>query len=284
MAIARDKFWLFGVRAHQDDCWFGPCTKKETRRKFQYSRITPAEGAFILDIPNVIMVVCDGEPANFSHDAYGYAESFYRMKQVQWSVTGSDGFCSGNEEAFICKLAEDYPNITGIYLDDFFGSPEMKASGSQEEIDRLAKEKLEQISKNLEAAPRPLDIHMVYYTRNMGESDPSVFDKVTTLSMWTWRSEELPLLQEKFETMESWFPDKKKMIGIYMFDFPAGRSIPIELMEHQCNFALQMLKEGRIDGIIFEANSTMGMRMESELWLRQWIEKHKFDEVPDSVL
>ena len=71
------------------------------------------------------------------------------------------------------------------------------------------------------------------------------------------------------------------MIGIYMFDFEAGHPISLELMAHQCNFALQMLKEGRIDGIIFEANSTMGMQMESEMWLRRWIEENKNTQVPD---
>ena len=53
MAIARDKFWLFGVRPHQDDIWFGSRHKPNAGRKFSYSRITPAEGAFMLDIPYV---------------------------------------------------------------------------------------------------------------------------------------------------------------------------------------------------------------------------------------
>lgn len=280
MAIARDKFWLFGVRPHQDDIWFGSRHKPNAGRKFSYSRITPAEGAFMLDIPNLIMVVCDGEPANFSHDAYGYAESFCRLKNVQWSCTGSAGFRSGNEEEFLCALAEDYPNICGAYLDDFFSDPFIQKATVRQEQGENAKIRLAEISKKLEKAPRPMDLHMVYYTRDL-DLDVSVFEKVTMLSMWTWNSENLPMLEENFLTMEKRFPDKKKMIGIYMFDFEAGHPISNELMEHQCNFALRMLKEGRIDGIIFEANSIMGMRMESELWLRKWIEENKNVEVPD---
>jgi hypothetical protein len=34
----------------------------------------------------------DGIPVPFSADAYGYAESFCRMKKVLWSITGSGGF------------------------------------------------------------------------------------------------------------------------------------------------------------------------------------------------
>ena len=48
MAIARDKFWIFGVRAHQDDGWIG--TNYAQRRHYQLrtSRITPTEAAHML--------------------------------------------------------------------------------------------------------------------------------------------------------------------------------------------------------------------------------------------
>lgn len=111
--------------------------------------------------------------------------------------------------------------------------------------------------------------------------DVSVFEKVDMLSMWTWHSEDLVNVEQNFLQMERQFPDKKKMIGIYLFDYTAGHPVPIDLMEHQCNFALKMLKEGRIHGMIFLGNSTMGMRMESELWLREWIKEHKYTVVPD---
>ncbi len=280
MAVARDKFWLFGVRAHQDDIWLGSRHKPNAGRKFSYSRITPAEGAFMLDIPNLIMVTCDGEPANFSQEAYGYAESFCRLERVQWSCTGSEGFRSGNEEEFVCALAEEYPNICGAYLDDFMGDPAIKNAATPEKKSAIAKARLEAIAEKLQKASRPLELHMVYYTRDLG-LDPRTFDKVTMLSLWTWHSADLVNLQANFERMEQQFPDKKKMIGVYLFDFTAGHPVSKELMIHQCDFALQMLKEGRADGIIFEANSLMGMRMESELWLRDWIETHKNIPIPD---
>ena len=46
-------------------------------------------------------------------------------------------------------------------------------------------------------------------------------------------------------------------------------------MEHQCNVALKLLKEHRIEGIIIETNAVMGMGFESELFLRDWIKKVK---------
>ena len=45
--------------------------------------------------------------------------------------------------------------------------------------------------------------------------------------------------------------------------------------------ALADLKAGRIDGMIFEANSVMGAGLPSEYWLREWVERVKNTEVPD---
>ena len=95
------------------------------------------------------------------------------------------------------------------------------------------------------------------------------------VAVWTWDSNELPLLEERFEKIEKTFPTKKKMLGIYMYDFPNYRMVPLELMEHQCNVALKLLREKRIEGIIIECNATMGMGMQSELWIRDWIKKVK---------
>ena len=70
-------------------------------------------------------------------------------------------------------------------------------------------------------------------------------------------------------------------MGIYMFDFPTGMPVPLELMEHQCELGLKLIREGRLDGMILEANSVMGVGLPSELWLRKWLDKVKMTEVPD---
>ena len=101
------------------------------------------------------------------------------------------------------------------------------------------------------------------------------------LTLWTWNCSELPLLEERFCRIEESFPDQKKLLGIYMYDFPAKSPVPTELMEHQCELGLRLMKEGRLDGMIFEANSVMGVGLSSELWLREWMEKVKNTEIPD---
>ena len=47
MAIVRDKLWIFGARAHQDDIYL--YNSPETTKNLPNSRITPAEAALMLD-------------------------------------------------------------------------------------------------------------------------------------------------------------------------------------------------------------------------------------------
>ena len=273
VAIARDKFWMFGVRAHQDDVWLGRAMGERVTHR-THSRITPAEGAAMLDVPNMLLVNCDGVPAPFSEDAIGYAESFCRMHKVMWSGTGSAGFRAGNEEAFTCELARRYPNVGGEYLDDvawrFHAAPDPKAAT----VDFLR-----EVREGLDKAPRPMEIYVTWYWGE--EPYPGMADYVDGFCFWTARSGEIPLLRERFEAIEPSLAGKKIFLGIYMYDYRARAQVPLDMMEMQCEYALSLLREGRIDGMIFLGNSVMGVGMPSEMWLRAWIDKVKYTEIPD---
>jgi len=263
----RDKLWLFASRAHDDDVWLG----KSTANRFtRWSRITPAEGAAILDVPNVIMIVSDGIPVPYSADAYGYMESFCRMNNVVWSITGSAGFRAGNEEQFICHLADRYPNVVGAFADDFLGAGE--SAGKTEEEKR---EMILNIRRTLDTACRPLSMWLTVYTRDLDSCDPALYGLFDSLSLWTWHYEELKQLRENFEKLEKKFPQQKKYLGIYLYDYPSGEPVPNEFMELQCEYGLQLLKEKRADGLIFLTNCVMGVGLPSEYWLRSWIDRVK---------
>ena len=66
-----------------------------------------------------------------------------------------------------------------------------------------------------------------------------------------------------------------------MYDFEKGQPLSDEQMSFQCEYGLKLMKEGRLDGMIFECNAEMGVGLPSEYWLRKWIEKVKYTEIPD---
>ena len=277
MTKAVDKYWLFGIRAHQDDTLLDALNGHPKRRCG--SRITPAEGAFMLGVPNIIMVTGDNaEPVPFTLDAYQYCESFRPLKRVVWSSCGSGGWRNGNEEAFICDLSHKYGNVCGAYLDDFltrFGE------NPQEHTDELLAY-IQGIRRKLSEAARPMPVYVTAYMHNLDKVAPSVLELLDVLVFWTWQSKELPLLPRRFEAAEKACPRHRKFLGIYMYDFTTREAVDMELMKFQCDYGLEMLKAGRVDGLVFEANSVMGIGLPTEDFLREWITSTRDVEIPEN--
>ena len=203
-------------------------------------------------------------------------ESFCRMQNVVWSIAGSGGFRAGNEEQFICELAKRYPNVTGAFADDFMSMPDATVEETEKK-----REEIRKVRAVLDTAVRPLSMWLTMYTHGLATCDPSMWETFDTLSLWTWSYKDLDNLKENFALWEKKFPRQKKYLGIYILDYPSGEPIPNEYMELQCEFGLSLLKQKRIDGMIFLTNCVMGVGLPSEYWLREWIDKVKNIELPD---
>lgn len=114
--LVRDRFWIWGHEAHCFDNSYGLPRN---------GRITPVEGAHYLGTPNIIFIRYDGKPAPPFEQ---YAVPFKSLKRVDWSIAGVGGVTSEEERAHVFRLAAALPNLTGLFMDDFFrfntgGSP-----------------------------------------------------------------------------------------------------------------------------------------------------------------
>src|SRR5437588_9699836 len=109
-STVQDRLWLWAhdAGAHNES-WGLP----------RPSRITPTEAAVYLGVPNLVMVRYLGKPP-LPFDQY--ALPFRALKRVVWSVVGARGQTGEEERAHVLDLATRHPNITGLMLDDFFGS------------------------------------------------------------------------------------------------------------------------------------------------------------------
>ena len=99
--------WAHDTRAYHGPAWGLP----------DNSALTPVEGARLLGVPNIIFIRYQGNPEP-PFDAY-YAP-FKSMRRVFWSITGAGGATSDEEREQVLRLAEANPNITGVFMDDFF--------------------------------------------------------------------------------------------------------------------------------------------------------------------
>ena len=70
------------------------------------------------------------------------------------------------------------------------------------------------------------------------------------------------------------------MIGCYMWDFQAGREMPIEVMEYQCSQGLEWLLEGEIEGMVFLASNLCDLDLPTVDWTRRWVAEHAERTIP----
>ena len=281
-STVRDHLWIFTVPAGCDDDWY------EQGGVRGGSRMTPAEGAFYLNVPNLILVRNQDRPPLPHHERWRakttyeqYALSFRPLDRVLWSVVGSSGAGGLRELGPVLELARAYPNISGIYLDDFIVDAQPRDG---ENIGRpaLATAELESARRRMKALGRPMDIWLTMYSHEVLPDHPhyrgcdpplaGVLDLFDVLTLWTWWSDELKTLEQSLAALEAIAPKKARIaLGMYVWDFDGKKAVPVDLMKHQCDLALEWITKGRIHEIIVLGNTGLDLGLPSAEYVREWI-------------
>ena len=255
METVRDRLWIFTCVAGSDN------DSLTSAGYTQGSRMTPAEGALFLDVPNLHMIRWRGLPA---HPYDQFAVTFSSLKQVTWSIVGSGGQVEGDELQRVLDLAEKNSNVTGVYLDDF-----MRKNGRG----ALSVDDLAAIRPRLNVAGRRLDLWVVLYVKQLDLPVAPYLEHCDVVNLWTWNSDDLKDLERNLDRLESIKPRGRVSLGCYLWDFHNRRTVSIPQMEHQCELGLRWLREGRIESIVFLANTTCDVGIESAPWAQAWIRK-----------
>jgi hypothetical protein len=257
MDTVRDHLWLW---CHETGANNGQYSLPRT------SRMSPAEAAYYLDIPNVLMIVYGDKPEP-PFDQLSIA--FRPLKNVVWSIIG-DSSSKRNDKATdiseVTRLANKFPNITGGMMDDFFHPANEKG-----EIARYSASEIAAFRDQLHKAAHGLDLWVVLYSHNLDLPVQEHIKNCDVVTFWTWNAADLADLDKNFERLEKAVGSKRKILGCYMWDFGAGKPIPLDTMKKQCESGLKWLKEGRIDGMIFLSSVICDMELEAVEWTRKWI-------------
>ena len=256
----RDRLWIFTCAANSDFAHIG-------RR----SVMTPAEGAFYLGVPNIIVVQSSETEAphgRLQPPFAQYAVAMHPLKRMVWSVVGSGGFHSPKETKEVLRFAKMSPNFAGVMLDDFFFRKQQQGRWA-----RLSVEELADIRRQLNESGRPMEIFATVYADQLELPIADYLKLIDVVTLWTWKPEDLKDLEANLKKAESTAPKAKKMLGCYVVDYSRKQGVPVESMKLQCETGLRWLKEGRIDGIIFLGNTTMDLGFESVEWTRRWIQQ-----------
>ena len=258
-ATVRDRLWLFACPTNSDYPALG-----------QRSVMSPAEGTYYLDVPNLIIVQASAEEARygrFEPPFAQYAIALRPLKRVVWSVVGSGGFTTEAERREGIQLAIQTPNFVGVMLDDFFTD--------QKEGKRavLTIEELADIRQQLKDSGKKLDIFVTLYTRHLDHPLEDYLRLIDVVTMWAWEPAELTNIESNLKKMERLAPHARKMLGCYLVDYTAKRSTPVSAMKLQCETGLGLLQQKRIEGMNFLGNTTMDLDFEAVEWTREWIKR-----------
>jgi hypothetical protein len=118
---------------------------------------------------------------------------------------------------------------------------------------------------------RKLDLWTVVYESDLKFDIAEYLFNVDLISYWTWRPKDLEGLEDSFARLETIVPRGRKTLGCYMWDYDAGKPIPLSLMQKQCELGLKWLRMGRIEGMIFLGSGTCDLGLEAVEWTRSWI-------------
>lgn len=262
----RDRFWIWGHEAGSHtspmakDLWAIPGS----------SRMTPAEAACYMGIPNCMMVVFNNLPRPPFHQ---HALALSPLKQVVWSVVGDASSTRNDEQSDleeILRLAgHGLTNISGAIMDDFF-----HASGA-----RYTPEQVSRLSGRLHAAPRPLDLWVVLYYNQLDQAIAPYLAFCDVVTFWTMPGSQLAHLEANFQRFLDVTPGKRRLLGCYMWNYGEREPMSVRRMRAQCELGLGWLQEGQIEGMIFLASCICDLDLEAVEWTRGWIA-----EVGDGIL
>jgi len=257
----RDKFWIWGHVEGSHNNQYGLQGS---------SRMTPAEGAFYLNVPNIIMVAYPSakEPCKMlpSPPYDPYLISFRPLERVVWSIVGAGGVASKADLATVGELAGKYPNVVGVQMDDFF-----RETLDGNRVGTLTPGELDYVQKQLKSGARKLDLWVTLYRHDLQRSLAAYLDKVDVVTYWTWEAKDLDDLEEGFGRAELATPKARKVLGCYMWDYGAQKPVPVSLMQKQCLLGLDWLRKGRIEGMIFLASCICDLNLDTVEWTRNWI-------------
>ncbi len=235
--------------------------------------MSPVEGADYMGIKNFLM--CGGAPATDEQAAPAAA----RGGRIVWEMEAGFGSTFGENFEFqsrldrILPLAQRFPNIEGVLLDDL-----STITIGQE---KMPPEVLGRICRALQSEPRPLSLWGVIYTMSYDdpalstyiEDLPEYLKYLDVINLWVWHAKDLHKLEANLERCNELSGGKPVHLGLYLYDFGDGRPMPLDLMEMQCETARRWVHEGEIIGMGFLPTSAFGRGIEAAEWAAEWARK-----------
>ena len=255
----KDNFWLWGQvpnSHHTPYAWINYNLYDLPGTNFMDVK----EGCEFFGIEKTHMVSLRGNGPFPPYDKE--AEKLKGLKEVVWSTIGEYDIDE------VLRIADMYPNITGAVLDDFFRGTEAPGlSTGTMSIDaiQILREKLHYFPK------RRLYLWMVWYDYQLDFKVSDYINLCDVITLWTWRGSNLPQLDENIQKFVEKTPDKRRLVGCYMWNYGERKPMTMDLMKYQLDRYYYWIKKGDLEGIIFCSNCIADIGLDTVEYTRKWI-------------
>ena len=210
-------------------------------------KMTPEQFAEEYGIRNAFMVSYGG---NIQPPFAPFAERFSGLREVVFSVLGDASTPLPDDELGntkdIIEVLGGTCNITGGVVDDFFYPARME---------RFTPEVLKKIKKALN--DKGLKFWCVLYSVQLDYDLEKYLDCFDGITFWIWKCGDLADLDTHLERFFSISRDIPSMLGVYLWDYDLGKPMDTELFEKQLSTYFELLKNKKIEGVVF-CSSTVG--------------------------
>lgn len=230
-----------------------------------FAQASPAERARLLGVPNIILAG-NGLPDD-DRKAQALMRGVARAPRHVWEIS-PDGETAGPPFVYketvdrIARLAERYPSIEGVLLDDM--TSQMIKRGFKPAHIRRIRERLSVQAPNVK-------VWGVVYTMNLDIPRLDTYIRqLDVINLWVWHAKNIVDLEKNVARCEREYPGKPIVLGLYLYDYGQGRRMPQDLLEKQCETALALVRTGRIRGIVF---LTIKNDERAVQWTSNWIRR-----------
>lgn len=260
----RDKLWMWG---HDSGVYDGP----DGLYNIPLSPpISMSDGIKYMGIPNVC-VIRHGIPENSV-----YLKQFDDVKRIAWTLSMGSVESYQTLKDYVFGLRDTMPNLTGYFLDDFFQFD--AASLPDDSISPapavLSIDEIKQLHDETLAYKRRLDLAIVLYTHQLHPTIQPYMEYVDVVSLWIWTGADIEKIEENFKKYRSLVPNKRTLLGIYMWDFGGGKELDQDFMIKQLDYAYRLYQEGEIEGMIFHCTPLVNKNLKAVEYAKEWISKH----------
>ena len=170
-----------------------------------------------------------------------------------------------SEAEKLSRLAPEYPNLVGAFVDDTFGVA--KHAGYDRDSPRRIKEAA--------CRHRALDLWTVVYTH---ELDRPWWDDwapvVDVVSLWVWDSESLPGTADSVAACRRRFARQRINMGIYIRDYSRRAPVALPMLECELEAVRRLLEAGDLESYSILGACLVDQHPKQAALIRDFIRAH----------